>query len=86
MCSFNGIRRGNNFGGEPIGRFEADMRARKLKNGNASAKDEVTGRMIKVGGDRVVDWIWRLGKMVFERGVVPENWRFAVTVLLYEGK
>ena len=53
MYSFNGIRRSNNFGGEPIGRFEADMRVRNLQNGNAAAKDEVTGRMIKVGGDRV---------------------------------
>ena len=39
--------------------------------------------MIKGGGDRVVDWIWRLD---FERGVVPEDWRSAVIIPLYKGK
>ena len=33
------------------------MRVRKLKNGKATGKDEVTGEMIKGGGGRVVDWI-----------------------------
>ena len=42
----------------------------KLKNGKAAGKDEVTGEMIKGGGDRVVDWIWRLSNMAFESGVV----------------
>ena len=35
------------------------MRIRKLKNGKAAGKDKITGEMIKGGGDRVVDWIWR---------------------------
>ena len=42
--------------------------------------------MIKGGGDIVVDWIWRLCSRVFESGVVPEDWRSAVIVLLYFGK
>ena len=37
----------------------------KLKNGKDSDKDEVTREMIKVGGDSVVDWIWRLSNMGF---------------------
>ena len=37
--------------------------------------------MIKGGGDRVVDRIWRLCNMAFESGVVP-----AVIVSLYKGK
>ena len=41
----------------------------KLEKG----KDEVTGEMVKGGGDIVVDWIWRLCNMAFEIGVVPEN-------------
>ena len=32
-------------------------------------QDEVTGEMIKDGGNRVVDWIWRLCNMAFESGV-----------------
>ena len=49
----------------------------KLKNGKAARKDEITREMIKGGGDRVVDWIWRLCNMAFEIGVAPENWIFA---------
>ena len=41
MCSFDGFRRGNYFGGEPIRRME------KLKKGKAAGEDEITGKMIK---------------------------------------
>ena len=58
MCGFDGIRRGNYFGGEPIGRAEVEMRVAKLKNGKAAGKDEIPREMIKGRGDRVVDWIW----------------------------
>ena len=34
------------------------MRVGKLKNGKAASGDEITGEMIKGGGDRVLDWIW----------------------------
>ena len=49
-------------------------------------KNEITGEMMKGGGDRVVDWIWRLCNMTFESGVVPEDWRSAVIVPMYKGK
>ena len=29
--------------------------------------------MIKGGGEKVVDWIWKLCNMAFEIGVVPED-------------
>ena len=54
MCGFDGIRRGDYFGGEPIGRTEAEVRVGKLKNGKAAGGDEITGEMIKSGGDRVM--------------------------------
>ena len=57
LCGFDGVRRGNYFGGQPIKRMKVEVRVRKLKNGTAAGKDEVTGEMIKGGGDRVVDWI-----------------------------
>ena len=44
-----------------------------LKKGKAAGKDEVTGEMIKGGGNRVVDWIWRLFNMSFESGGVPKD-------------
>ena len=49
-------------------------------------KDETTGEMIEGGGDRLVEWVWRICNMAFESGVVPEDWRSAVIVLLYKGK
>ena len=42
--------------------------------------------MIKDGGDRVVDWIWRLCNKAFESGVVPDDYRSAVIVSLYRGQ
>ena len=49
-------------------------------------KDEVIGEMLNGGGDKVVDWIWRLCNMTFKSGVVPEEWRSAVIIPLYKGK
>ena len=59
-CVTDGIRRSNYFGGEPVGRAEVELRVGKLKNEKATGKDEITGERIKGGGNRVVDWIWRL--------------------------
>ena len=58
----------------------------KFKNGKAVGKDEVTGEMIKGGGDRVVDCIWRLCNMACESDVVPGDLRSAVIVPLDKGK
>ena len=55
-------------------------------NGKAADTDEITEEMKKGGGDRVVDWIWSLCNMAFESGVLAENWRSAVIVLLYKDK
>ena len=55
ICGFDGIRRDDYFGGEPIGRAEVEVRVGKLKNGKATGKDEITEEMIKRGGDMVVD-------------------------------
>ena len=62
------------------------MRVENLKNRKAAREDEITGEMIKSGGDRVVDWIYGICNMAFESGFVPEDWRTAVIVPLYKGK
>ena len=49
-------------------------------------KDDVTGEMIKGGGDIVVDWILRLCNMVSESSVGPEDWRSTVIIPLYKDK
>ena len=43
MCGFDGIRRGNYFRREPIGRVEVEVRVGKPKNGKAVGEDEITG-------------------------------------------
>ena len=85
MCGFDKFKRGN-YIREPIGRAEVEVRVGKLKNGKAVGKDKITGEIIKGGGDRVADWIWRLCNMVFESGVGPEDWRSVVIVPLYKSK
>ena len=57
----------------------------KLKNRKAAGKDEITREMIKDGGDKLVDWIWRLCNMAFKSGVVPEDWRSLVICSTVQG-
>ena len=58
MCGFNGVQRGNYFGGKPIRRTEVEVKVGKLKNGKAAGKDEVTGDIEKSEVDL---WWTRLG-------------------------
>ena len=48
-------------------RAEVEVRVGNLKNRKTESKDEVTGKMIKGGGERVVDWIWKLLRVVLCR-------------------
>ena len=86
MCGYDGFRRGNCFGGEPIRKIGVEERVKKLKNGKAAGKDEVTEEMVKGGGDVVVDWIWKLCNLAFESDVVPEDLSSTVIVPLHKGK
>ena len=73
MCGFDVVQRGNYFREEPIRRTEIEVSVKKFKNGKAADKDEVTGKNIKYGGDMVIDWIWCLCNMAFEKGAKSEN-------------
>ena len=86
ICGFDGIQRGNYWRGEPIGSAEVEVRVGKLKNGKATGGDEITGEMKKDGGNRLVDWIWRLRNRAFDSCGVSEDWRSAVIVPLYKDK
>ena len=86
MYGFDGIRRRNYFGGEPIGRAEVEVREGKLKNGKAAGGNKITGEMMKGGGNKMVDWIWRLCNMSFVSGDLLEDWRSVVIVPLHKGK
>ena len=62
------------------------MRVGNLKNGKDPGGNEITGKMIKGIGDKVVDVILRVCNISFESGIVPEDWRSAVIISLYKGK
>ena len=65
---------------EPIRRTKVKVRVGKVKNRKAA------GEMIKSGGKKVLDWIWRLCNMTFESGLVPEDWKSPVIISLHKGK
>ena len=58
---------------EILKRKEVEVSVGKINNGKATDKEGVTGEMIKGGGGRIVECIWRLCNMAFESGVVPED-------------
>ena len=51
MCGYDGVQRGNCFGGEPFRKIEIEDRIKQLRYGKAAGKDEVTEEMVKGGGD-----------------------------------
>src|SRR5678815_3272518 len=64
VCGFDGTRRKRYFGDEVISMEEVMGRVRKL-NGKPAGIDEITGEMIKNGGEMVIDWIWKLCNKAF---------------------
>ena len=65
MCSFDGIQRGNYFGGKPVGKVEVESISSRM--------DEITGEMIKGEGGGVdfesEDWRFFYCIKVSERGL-----------------
>src|SRR5678815_3019926 len=72
--------------GDDVNTKEIMGRVRKLKNGKSASIDEITGEMIKNGGEMVIDWIWKLCNKSIMEGIVSRDWRRAVIVPLYKGK
>ena len=76
ICYFGCVQKGNYL----------EERMGKVKSGKAAGRDKVTGEMIKGWGELVITWISKLCNVAFERGIMPEVWRFVETVLLYKGQ
>src|SRR5678816_4719064 len=43
-------------------------------SGKSAGIDEITGEMIKNGGEKVIDWIWNLCNKAFMEGIVPVSY------------
>ena len=41
---------------------------------------------IKNLDELVLGWIWKMSKIKFESGVIPDDWRMAVIVPIYKSK
>ncbi len=59
---------------------------RKLKVGKAPGPDGITAEMLIYGGEIVVDWMMWICNLAWEQSKVPEDWRKAIIVPLYQGK
>ncbi len=59
---------------------------RKLKLGIAPSTDGIIAKMLKYGGEIVIDWMVWICNLAWEQGKVPEDWRRAIIVPLYKGK
>ena len=63
MCGFDGARRSNYFGGEPLSEDEVEVRNKRIKNAKTISKDEITGGIIKGGSELVIEWVYKLCNM-----------------------
>ena len=86
ICGFNGVKRSKYTGCEDITREEVVKAMDKLKNGKAAGIDDISAEMLKCGGDRVKEWMWKVCKEAFKCGKVPNDWKNAVILPLYKGK
>ena len=59
---------------------------KRLKNGEEADKNEVEGEMMNTRGELVKDEILKVCNEASESGVVPKDWKAAVTVPLHKGK
>ncbi|XP_069947548.1 RNA-directed DNA polymerase from mobile element jockey isoform X1 [Cherax quadricarinatus] len=58
----------------------------KIKGGKAAGIDGIKIKMLKVGGDIVLEWLVLLFNKCMEEGKVPRDWQRACIVPLYKGK
>ena len=56
----------NYFRIEPVSRAEEELRMKRLKNDKETCKYIVTGKMIKIFRELVIDLVWELGNMTSE--------------------
>ena len=58
---------------------------KKIKIRKAPGTDGVCGEMLKYRDDVVVDWIWKMCKLAWQKGRVPEDFQSGIIVPLYKG-
>ena len=63
---------------------KAEIRAaiRKMRNGKAGGKDEITVELLKADIDTTVDWLADLLSTIWEQELVPKAWKQGLIVKL----
>lgn len=65
-------------------RVEVERAVRRLKNNKSPGIDEITGEMIKQGGECLVNEIHQLCNLVWKEGKVPKDWARSVLVVIHK--
>ena len=44
----------------------------------------ISGELLKVGGEVVIEWLYKIYNMVWRTGVTPEDWQRAIIVPIHK--
>ena len=86
MIGFGGVERDVRRMQENISLEEVKKAVQKLKNRKAAGIDEVYAEMIRLSGERGLEWLWNVCQKAWMMGTVPQDWQKAVIVPLYKNK
>ena len=65
---------------------ESEIRTalKMMKNGRAPGADDISAELLKLGGEKVVQWLTHLARIVWEKEKVPEDWVKQLTIPLHK--
>ena len=56
----------------------------QLKNNKAPGEDQITGEMLKLGGEPIVQWLTRLACSIWQSEKIPEDWQKQLVIPLHK--
>ena len=69
-----------------VTREEVVAAVRRLQNGKAAGEDRIVAELLKNGGEPVIDWLTELMQEVWRTRKVPQDWRNALLIPLFNKK
>ena len=71
---------------QSISRREVKKQLKKMKNGRAIGPDGIPVEVWKSLGEEGIDMLWDLTNKIYQREVMPEQWRESFIVPIYKEK
>jgi hypothetical protein len=65
-------------------REEVEAAVKALKNNKAPGKDEISAEVLKKGGDVIIDKLWELVRIIWEKEMMPNDWQEAIVVPIHK--